>query len=107
VVGLFAVSACDGGFQMPDFRGDQAAGPGALDTAPIDTPTIQPTAKERLVASLEGQGCVLNQTNVATVLTNASINQDELVQLVSELKAEGRVQSEGDSAVRLMSGNCV
>ena len=108
---LVALTAC-ADFSMPDFRGGGASAPAtdlpATQTAVVaPAPVMQATAKERLVAALEGQGCRLNTDTVAAVVTTAGISQPELVQLIPELQAEGRAEVAGDGEIRLISPNCL
>ena len=110
---LATLAACA---DVVDFRGGggdaRIAGPDAdamPDTAVAPMPTPQPTvltAKERLVASIESNGCLLTPQNVGAVLNEATIGQSELMTLAPELEAEGRVSIDGGN-IRVMTNNCI
>lgn len=114
VVAFLSLSACS---VVTDFR----AGMGGNSTpAPVATvtPVVAPmvpvtptpqvlTAKERLLAAIEGQGCELNATNVGAVLTDAVITREELLQLTPQLQTEGRVEVSGSGAIRSTSSLCI
>lgn len=111
LIGALSLAGCG---TMTDFRA--GLGGGASRPAPM-TPVIAPapiapvtpvlTAKERLVAAIEGQGCELNATNVGAVLTNATITREELLQLTPQLQSEGRVVVSGSGAIRVTSAKCI
>ena len=104
---LLALTAC-GTIQMPDLRQSRDPGriaPAAVAPAPAPAPTPL-TAKERLVAAIESNGCVLNAGNVGAVLEEATIGQQELLQLAPQLEAEGRASVAGDGAIRVNTAAC-
>lgn len=77
-------------------------------TAPqASAPTVQLSDKERLVAAIEGNGCVINAGTIGGILADASINQNDLAPLVVELETEGRLAPDGETTVRLSSNNCI
>ena len=105
---LLALTAC-GTIQMPDLRQSRDPGRIAPAVAPAPTPAPAPvplTAKERLVAAIESNGCVLNAGNVGAVLDEATIGQQELLQLAPQLEAEGRASVAGDGAIRVNTAAC-
>lgn len=77
--------------------------------APVMTPApmVQMTAKERLVDAIEANGCALTTDNVAAVLTDATISQEELLSLAPQLEAEGRAEVSGSGAIRVISDVCL
>ena len=98
-----ALSACSPG--VPSMIGTMPADP--MDRAPVTPQPALLTAKERLVAGIEANGCELNMNNVSNVLTDATISQQELVSLTPQLEAEGRVEVSGSGAIRVISDRCI
>lgn len=98
-VGLLA--ACENGFVVPDFR-DALGGP----STPEAAPTVQLSDKERLVAAIEANGCVIDINTIGPIMAQASINQDQLASLTLELESEGALAPDGEEQVRLTSANC-
>lgn len=81
-----------------------------LPANPVPRATAQPavlTAKERLVGAIEANGCALTADNVGAVLSQATISREELIDLTPQLQAEGRVETAGDGAIRVMSDRCI
>ncbi len=81
-----------------------------LPANPVPQATPQPavlTAKERLVGAIEANNCALTADNVGTVLTQATISREELIQLTPQLKAEGRIETSGNGAIRVLSDRCI
>jgi hypothetical protein len=102
-----ALSACSGGvFQIPDFRSN--ATPAAA-PVPVAAPIVNPlSAKERFVSTVEQNGCVLNQSNSATILADATLSREDLARIMTELKSEGRGQIASDQqSFELISANCL
>ena len=86
------------------------AGGGLVATPAAVVKTPQPvvlTAKERLVAAIEDNNCVLTADNVGAVLNDATISREELLQLTPQLQAEGRVEVSGSGSIRVMSDRCI
>jgi hypothetical protein len=107
LIGLSFVtlSACSGGmFQIPDFRPSAAPQP-----APVVAPIVNPrSAKERFVTTVEQNGCVVNQSNSATILADATLSREDLARIMTELRAEGRGQIAADQqSFELISANCL
>ena len=75
--------------------------PQAAATAPAPLP-----AKERFVAAVEAQGCVLTNANVGAVLLRAGLVQAEVEPIVAQLNVEGRAQVDGPGAIRVISPAC-
>ena len=101
---LVLLTACSGGLDIGDMR------PAPATPAVITPPTPQPTlltAKERLINAIENNGCALNTDNVGTILTEATISGDELLQLAPQLESEGRAEVSGSGAIRVMTDKCV
>ena len=101
---LLVLAACSGGFDISDFRARPAPQPAAI-APPAPQPTLL-TAKERLVRAIEDNGCTLSGANVGTILTEATISQEELLRLAPQLEAEGRVEVAGSGAIRVLSPRC-
>ncbi len=113
IVILSAVSLAGCG-TMTDFRAGLGGSnaPSASVTPSMAPAPIAPiipvmTAKERLVASIERQGCELNKDNVGAILNDATITREELLQLTPQLQSEGRVVVSGSGAIRVTSANCI
>ncbi|WP_458790195.1 hypothetical protein [Yoonia sp. MH D7] len=114
IVSALSLAGCG---TMTDFRSNLMGGGNSSSAttqvmAPAPMTPIAPvapvmTAKERLVASIEGQGCELNSTNVGAVLNSATITREELLQLTPQLQSEGRVVVSGSGAIRVTSANCI
>jgi len=91
-----AVLSLVSGCAMPLAR---PAAPGAVPVAA--------TPKDRLVAAIEANNCVLTAENVGAVMLRADLTQAELTALTPQLQAEGRVEVAGSGAIRLLSENCI
>lgn len=89
---LSLLSACG----MPMAR---PAAPGAVPVAALP--------KDRLIAAIEFNDCVLTAENVGAVMARANLTQAELTALTPQLQAEGRVEVAGSGAIRLLSDNCI
>ena len=107
VTGLIALAGC--GVSVADLRPDFSAPRPTPAVAPAPTPVPAPimTAKERLLAAIEGQGCELSAGNASAIMTNATISADELKTLIPQLQTEGRVEVKNSGAIRVISPNCV
>lgn len=92
---LVAMTAC---IQVPDFRGGGTTEP--------EPAAVQMTAKERLVAATEANGCTLDPTTIGTILAEANLSTDDLRTVVPELEAEGRIVGAGETSLRIVSANC-
>ena len=106
IVCLATLSACSGGLEVPDLRGaGEGVFAGGLD-APVEDAARTLTAKERLVAAVETQGCVIDPTTINSVLASAQLSTNDLQSVVPELEAEGRIVGVGQTALRIVSANC-
>jgi len=99
---MVLLAACENGVAIPDLRATPTP---AASAAPV-APTPQPTDKQRFIAAIENNGCVISTSTIGAILTQASINQGQLANLTVELEQEGALMPEGDSAVRLTSARC-
>ena len=106
VIAFVGLSACT---TITDFRSSMGGVKNPFSASPtaVAPQTQVLTAKERLIAAIEGQGCELNATNVNAVLADAVINREELLQLTPQLQSEGRVEVSGSGAVRSTSAICI
>jgi hypothetical protein len=93
---LTALSACGGGVPMT---------PAPSQPAPQVLPPAAP--KDRLIAAIEAQNCVLTAQNVESILLDAGLTQSELVALTPELAAEGRAEVAAEGTIRVLSQNCI
>jgi hypothetical protein len=71
------------------------------------TPTRQLSDKERFVAAIETNGCVINVATIGPIMAQASINQDQLATLTVALQNDGVLAPDGTDTVRLSSNNCI
>lgn len=76
-------------------------------TQEASAPTLQLSDKQRLVAAIESNGCVINISTIAAIMSQASINQDQLAALTVELENDGALAPDGTDTVRLSSNNCI
>ncbi|SHG80568.1 hypothetical protein SAMN05444003_1011 [Cognatiyoonia sediminum] len=106
VSGFAALSACSGGLEVPDLRGAGEGLFGSGSDAAVEDAAPALTAKERLVAAVEAQGCVIDPTTINAVLASAQLSTDDLQTVVPELEAEGRIVGAGETALRIVSANC-
>ncbi|ADO43376.1 hypothetical protein [Ketogulonicigenium vulgare] len=74
--------------------------------APQTPPASNLPPADRLVASIESEGCLLRQNNVASVLLRANLTQQELMDLAPQLAASGRAEVTSDGSVRVISPRC-
>ena len=75
-------------------------------SAPTPLPaTLAP--KERLVAAIAANNCLLTASNVNTILTQARITQPDLRALTAELAAEGRAEVSGEGTIRVLTETCI
>ena len=65
------------------------------------------TPKERLVAAIAANGCLLTASNVNTILAAARISQPDLRALTAELAAEGRAEVSGEGTIRVLTETCI
>ncbi len=96
VAALTALSACGA---------PQMAGPGASQVRPQVLPIAAP--KDRLVAAIEAQNCVLTADNVETILLEARLTQAELKDLTPQLAAESRAEVAAAGTIRVLTDNCI
>jgi hypothetical protein len=76
--------------------------------APAPAPMVNPqSAKERFVAAAEANGCVVNQQTAGAILAVATLSQEDLARVMTELKAEGRgeIAPDGQSFI-VTTGGC-
>lgn len=96
VAALAALTACG----APPSSGTATSQP-----APQVLPPAAP--KDRLVAAIEAQNCVLTASNVESILLQARLTQAELVALTPELAAEGRAEVAAEGTIRVLTQNCI
>lgn len=76
-------------------------------TQEASAPTRQLSDKERFVAAIESNGCVINIATIGPIMSQASINQDQLATLTVALENDGVLAPDGTDTVRLSSNNCI
>ena len=101
---FIALAACT----IPDFRTGSDDAPMATDAAPVVAPVANPqSAKERFVSAAEANGCVVNSSTSAAILSGATLSVEDLGQVMQQLVSEGRgeVAADGQS-FRVTTGAC-
>jgi len=91
----FALTAC-------------ATTPATIAPAPTPAPVANPqSAKERFVRAAELNGCVVDETTSAAILSGATLSVEELGRIMSDLREEGRGEISADGkAFRVTTGAC-
>lgn len=83
----------------------------AAPTAPSSQPAPQvlapATPKDRLVAAIEAQNCLLTASNVDAILLDANLVSADLATLTPELAAEGRAEVAAEGTIRVLTDNCI
>lgn len=97
LAGLAVLSAC--------VAPPPVAGPGTSQPVPQVLPPAQP--KDRLIAAIEAQNCVLTADNVEAILLDAQLTQADLIALTPELAAEGRAEVAAEGTIRVLTANCI
>jgi hypothetical protein len=97
VAGLTVLSACVAPRPMAE---SEVAQP-----VPQVLPLAQP--KDRLVAAIEAQNCVLTADNVEAILLEAQLTQADLIALTPELANEGRAEVASEGTIRVLTANCI
>ena len=82
-----------------------AGGPDNGQSAGQVQPMAQP--KDRLIAAIEAQDCVLTRQNVETILLDANLTQAQLQDLAPQLAAEGRAEVAAEGTIRVLTDNCI
>lgn len=105
---VLGLAACSD-LSVPDFRntGTATAPAAAAPVEAVPTPTVQLSDKDRLLTAIEANGCVITAGNVGAILTQASINAEQLASLTMELETDGLLSPDGTDTVRLSSSNCI
>ncbi|MDX8352334.1 hypothetical protein [Cognatiyoonia sp. IB215182] len=84
-------------------------------SSPTPLPTIEPdpepapnprSAKERFVAAVEANGCVMTAQNVRTIMDQATVGTGDLENIIVTLQAEGRAAPDGAN-IRVITDTCV
>ncbi len=74
--------------------------------APAPMPAVL-APKERLVAAIAANGCLLTSANVGTILTQAQITEADLRVFTPELAAEGRAEVSAAGTIRVLTDTCI
>ncbi|ARO15228.1 hypothetical protein BVG79_01886 [Ketogulonicigenium robustum] len=82
--------------QTPTQTAPAAQTPPASNLAPAD----------RLLASIESEGCILQQGNVASVLLRANLTQQQLMELAPQLASSGRAEVTPSGTIRVITPRC-
>lgn len=74
----------------------------------IPEPTPNPgSAKERFVAAAVANGCVVDETTAPAILAGATLSQEELARILTELQTEGAGQIAADGrGFEVTTGAC-
>jgi hypothetical protein len=73
----------------------------------VSAPTPQQSDKDRFVSAIEANGCVMNVSNIGAIMSQASINRNQLATLTVALESDGVLAPDGTDTVRLSSINCI
>lgn len=74
--------------------------------APIPQPAPQ-SAKQRFINAAAANGCIVNETNSALILANATLSVEDLGRVMTELRAEGGGEIAADGrSFRVTTGAC-
>ncbi len=79
--------------------------PGADSVVQLDPAPNPMSAKERFVAAVEANGCVMTASNVPAILDQATVGTSELESIVVALTLEGRVAPDGAN-IRVITDTC-
>ena len=101
-IAVAALAAC---IVLSGCVGAPGAGAGMSQPAAAAQPPAPP--KDRLVAAIEAQNCVLTKSNVETILLDANLTQADLKALTPELAAEGRAEVASEGTIRVLTDNCI
>ena len=76
---------------------------------PTPVPQVMPqSAKQRFINAAAANGCIVNETNSATILASATLSVEDLARVMSELRAEGGGEIAADGrSFRVTTGACV
>ncbi len=82
-------------------------GPAPVQVTPDPVPTPNPrSAKERFVAAVEANGCVMTAGNLRTIMDQATVGTGDLENIIVALQAEGRAAADGPN-IRVITDTCV
>lgn len=74
---------------------------------PEPAPAPNPlSAKERFVAAVEANGCVMTAQNVRAIMSQATVGTGDLENIIVSLTNEGRAVPDGAN-IRVISDTCV
>ncbi|WP_341366721.1 hypothetical protein [Yoonia sp. BS5-3] len=76
--------------------------------APIEepAPVVNPqSAKERFVAAVEANGCLMTAGNVTTIMSQATVGVGDLETIIVALQSEGRATADGAN-IRVITETC-
>ena len=80
----------------------------APDPAPeVMAPAAPMSAKSRFVAAAEANGCLVNAETAPAIMSDATLSQQDLARIMTELRAEGQgvIAADGQS-FRVTTGAC-
>ncbi|PYE84142.1 hypothetical protein [Pseudoroseicyclus aestuarii] len=97
VAALALVSGCSGMMMPP-------AAPEAVTPQPRPVPQAP---ADRLLTSIEANGCVLTSDNLAPVLLRANLTQQELREVTPQLISAGRAEIAGQGQIRVLTDTCI
>ena len=63
--------------------------------------------RDRAVAGIEAEGCVMTPENAGAVLLRANLTQAELPSLIAGLQSQGRIEAPTETSLRILSDNCI
>ena len=76
---------------------------------PPPMPSVNPgSSKDRFITAVTANGCELTPANTTAVLASATLSQQDLARIMTELRAEGRGEIAPDGrSFRITTGACV
>lgn len=105
LVAFVGLSACAYPIAMPA----PAPRPVASVAPPPLPPVVNPgSSKDRFIAAVAANGCELTTANTQAVLASATLSQQDMARIMTELRAEGRGEIGADGrSFRVTTGACI
>lgn len=72
---------------------------------PVPAPNPQ-SATERFIRATEANGCEFNQQNASSIMADATLSQEDVARVMTELRADGRGEVVGSTGFRIRSELC-
>ncbi|MFN3663931.1 hypothetical protein [Yoonia sp.] len=107
IVAFVALSACAYPMGMPAPQAQPAAVVTPRPAPPA--PSVNPgSSKERFISAVAANGCELTAANTSAVLASATLSQQDMARIMTELRTEGRGEIGPDGqSFRVTTGACI